>query len=177
MKEKKFNIFLQKLVSAYKQFCIWRALQKEEYNRSFAQHPAFWSVVLDTLYLAFPAELAKLTERSDSRYPETISIYSLLTEFKLSSHEATIRKMKKLRDKILMHNDLKTLLDIKKFMNELSLTYGDIENLFSVLIELLDELKIHFQPRNITHYKVSYFPEIQKLCEVDVNRLIEVLSS
>lgn len=43
-----------------------------------------------------------------------------------------------------MHNDLKTAMNIQKFLSELKLRYTDIENLIDELVKITDEIAPEF---------------------------------
>jgi len=134
-KQKIFTIFLKKLDLAYSAFLIWRELQNPKYDKIFSKNKYFWLTAMASLFATSSVELAKLVERKNPKYDEAISIFYLL-EIELYDYEETLKKIKKLRNKVLMHTSSKAFLNLDKFMKELNLKYGEIEELFNKLIEI-----------------------------------------
>lgn len=159
-KKKVFTIFRMKLDHAYAQFCVWRTLNNQKYNLTFNMNKYYWTAVLDGLNNSFMSELAKLLEKPDNRFGDTISIFYLLKS-KFGEYDELLEKIKRIRNKLLMHNDLIANKDIKVFTSDLGLKYSDIELLFNRLIELLDEVKQDFDAHDITSY-IDYFGEVEK---------------
>lgn len=167
-----FSIFIKKLDFAFRQFVIWKNLQNERYNLIFKQNEYLWTTLMRSLLIGFSIELAKLTEKQNSRHEEVISIFYLL-ELEIEDHRETLEKIKKLRNKVLMHNDLKTLISLDVFMSELDLKYGDIENIFKKLIYILDQKKAVFH--NATDCE-KYFSDLETFCVDDLNKFMNSLS-
>lgn len=171
-KQQIFRIFLKKLDLAYSEFCIWRELQNRKYNQIFNKNKCYWTTILSSLYGSFSADLAKLTEKPTSWRDDTISIFSLLIESELSDYDETLEKIGKLRNKVLMHIDKKTYLSLNDFMKTLNLKYGDIEDIFAKLIDILDKIKCEFH--NSTSCK-EYFSKLEESCKTDVKELMNIL--
>ena len=171
-RQKTFSIFLEDLNFAFSQFVIWKDLQNAEYNPIFEKNKYVWTTLIRSLFLGFSAKLAKLTEnfteKQNPRYGEVISIFYLL-ELVLEEYKETLEKIKRLRNKILMHNDLETLTNLNSFTKELDLKYGDIEDVFQKLISVLDQVKSNFN--DSTDCK-KYFSDLETSCRDDIRKFM-----
>jgi len=168
-KIKTFNEFKIKFETAYCQYCMWKALQDKKFEEMKKENRYFWAYITDALLFAYSAGLAKLTEKQNKRDNEVLSIFYLL-EYKLEDSNDTIEKLRKLRNKVLMHHDLKTALNIKKFVSKLGLRYLDIENLFNKLIKIMSEIAPDFDT-NLNY--PGRCEEMKKKCEKDLFNFIE----
>src|SRR3989344_7924704 len=102
--QKIFSIFLKNLDFAFSQFVLFKNLKNEQYNEVFRKNNYVWTTLVRSLFLGFSAELAKLTEKQNPKYGDVISVFQLL-ESELDGCNETLGKIKKLRNKVLMHND------------------------------------------------------------------------
>lgn len=142
-REKLIQVFYNNLLLSYNNFLLWKNLQKIEYRIQIDKNIIFWNNVTKSLFLTSLSGLAKLYERNDKN-DEVVSIYALF-EHELSDLDIAIKKIRKLRNKILMHNDYKTAINIVSFMNDLNITYEEIEKMFERLINELTR----FAPNHI----------------------------
>lgn len=168
-KQKEFKIFLKKIEFAYSNFCIWRALQNKKYNLVYDVNKYFWNNVIVSLNNSSITELSKLLEKPNNFCDnENLTIFYLLGE--MVEFDITIlNKLKKLRNKILGHNDKKTLLDGERFMKELNLTDNDVNCLFQKIIGVLDGIKDKF---NNTIDCKRHFEIIKQSCEDEVKNFM-----
>ena len=165
---KVINLFIANTDLAYRQFCVWRKLQDERYNPIYKKNGIFWDAVLKGLLVNTLSFLAKSFEKKNDRFDDVLSIY-YLCDLKLADCDETVGKLKKLRNKVLMHNDIKKAMDLEKFFKEVGLKYEDIEYLFGKLRNVFDDY-----PQNITDFK-SFFQQIRKNSEKDVFEIMELL--
>lgn len=168
-KQKEFKVFLKKVEFAYSNYCIWRALQNKKYNSVYNANKYFWNNVIVSLNNSSIAELSKLLEKPNNfDDKENLTIFYLLGEM-VEFSSVILNKLKKLRNKILGHNDKKTMLDGERFMKELNLTYDDVDCLFQKTIEILDDIKYKFNNR--TDCK-KHFEIIKQSCEDEVENFM-----
>ena len=171
-KQKVFGRFICMMDLAYCQFHVWKTLQNKAFNGVFSNYNYFWKQVSDALLNSSTVGLTKLVEKQSKLDQEVISIFFLL-EFGIENAAVVIEKLRKLRNKIIMHNDVKTILEADNFFKELSLNYGDIEDLFDEIIKVLDRIKQNFS--NSTDFSNRY-SEMKVKCEKDTINLIDKLT-
>jgi hypothetical protein len=164
-KQKIFTIFIAQLANTYRNFCVWKFLQKEEYNATYSRNNFFWGAVLDSGLTAFSIELSKLVEKSEKN--SNLSIFMLLQE-ELNDIDDVLGKIRKVRNKNWAHFDLNTMLDQKSFYSELNLKWVEVEKVFLKLFEIVNRIKGLFVEKNATNY-LEYFHDIEKKCENDVD--------
>lgn len=170
--QKMFHAFIKNFDIAYCQYYVWKTLQNTEFIKTYKKNEYFWAHVMDALLFAYSAGLAKLTEKQNKWDDKVVSIFYLL-EYELENSNDIIKKLKKLRNKVLFHHDLKTALNAKKFLSKLNLKYIDIENLFSELVKIIDKIAPNFSTS--PNFQGRY-EKMKKNCEKDtfdfVNQLI-----
>lgn len=182
-KKKIFDEFIQRLETAYRAFYTWKALRealKNDENMKFYNTTdiRFFNTTIVSLAFSSTFELAKITETKntiDEKGNIPISIFYLM-EYQLSDYDVreTVRKLQLFRNKVLAHIDLKTYLDLDKFLKELNLKYEEIETLFKKILLTANSIKdIFFFSVNL----IDYFESIKSSCEEDVDFLKECLDA
>ena len=181
-KKKIFEEFMQRLETAYREFYTWKALGealKNNENIHFLDTTdiRLFNTIIVSLAFSSTFELAKITETKniiDEKGDTPISIFYLM-EYTLSDYNEreTIKKLKSFRNKVLAHIDLKTFLDLDKYLKELDLKYREIEILFEKVIIAANLIRsIFFFPIDL----IGYFQSIKLSCEEDVKFLRECLN-
>ena len=157
------NLFLEferELSSTYGQFCVWNEFNNRD---TFPYH--FWKTSFSrVIYFSVAnnclSNLAKLTEKQNIREDrKVLSIFHLVEVGLFSECSKTIEKIGKIRNKILAHKYLKVALNPNKFLDEMGLTHKELENLFTKIINFLDEEKTKYDIK--VHYK-EYFNGLVK---------------
>ena len=133
LRDKDFDIFVGNLLDSYRQFCYWHYLS-ESFNKK-TENKTFWLTIKLSLLRGSLSGLAKIFEKQNGRFPDVLSVYYLLdTQF--SGFEVTIKKLKDVRDKVLMHSEIEPARDMDAFMRKISLTPKMIQDLFTKTIEI-----------------------------------------
>ena len=130
------------------------------------KHLFFWNVTLIGLEEAYLLGLSKFFDRP-SELDQTISIYYFID----SGKKELVSKLKKTRNKMLVHDDKKTTLNKGTFLQELGLNKSDIISLFELAIELIDEIKGKFGI--VTNIK-QYFEHEKEKARKDFETWFEV---
>src|ERR1035437_1548321 len=164
--EKDFDIFVNKLLSAYQQFCLDEIIHLEVKTNYYRRFKKTWDITLSSLELGYLIELAKIFE--SQRSDETITIYYFL-DYKFKEYYGTIEKLKKLRNKFLAHTDVKTMRDLKKFMDSVKLKRSEIRLLFKKTIEVIDTMKTTF---GLTENLVQRFEDEKKSIEEEFKSFV-----
>lgn len=136
-KDKDLDILIDKVLLGYKQFCLNTILHKEVKTEHYHKFKDVWDRILVSLEIGFWLELAKIFEKPNKNFDETLSIY-YLPNISFRGYKRKIEKIRKLRNKAISHNDLKTLRNFEKFLAKLGLKRKDAEQLFEKTIEVLD---------------------------------------
>lgn len=170
-KKKAFSLFIANTDLAYRQFCVWRKLQNKQYNPVYKRNGIFWDAVMKSLFMDSLSFLAKSFEKRNDKFDDVLSIY-WLCGLEFSDCDKIVMKLKKLRNKLLMHSDFETAKNLEKFLKEISLKYEDIEQLFEKLKEVLEKTKKDFQ--NSTDFE-QYFQELEKNAGKDVLGIMKLL--
>ncbi|MDD5146078.1 MAG: hypothetical protein PHF44_04530 [Candidatus Pacebacteria bacterium] len=176
-KKKIFEEFIQRLETAYREFYTWKALRdalKSDENIRFliTTDLQLFNTIIVSLAFSSTFELAKITETKniiDEEGNTSISIFYLM-EYNLSDYDIreTVRKLRKFRNKVLGHIDLKTFLDLDNFLRELDLKYEEIEILFEKVVLTANSI------RSIFFFQVDligYFQSVKISCEEDIKFL------
>jgi hypothetical protein len=145
-KNKAFTIFINDLSKAYREFCLNRIMHKEVDSKLYHKFKTTWDTILVGLEKSYFLGLARLFDKYKLRgKEENISIYFFL-DYSFIKHDKTIRKLEKLRNKMLVHSDLETMLNLENFLKNLNFKQdrSDIESLFNTTIETADLIKRNF---------------------------------
>lgn len=164
-----FDNFIGNLLFAYKQFCFSTLFSErlKDYKNNNMQ--LFWFTTLLSLRRGYLGELSKIFERQNGKFEDVLSIYYLL-DYEFSEHSDTIEKLRKLRNKFLMHHDLKTSRELDLFMEELNLTPKNIQDLFIKTIEVLERLRIQF---GVSGEILTLFKEVEVKIELEVSEVLK----
>jgi len=168
--EKNFDYLVGQVTLAYKQFLLFKELRKPSNRKLLNSHGYFFKVILPTLSISFLSNLSKILEAPHG-FDETVSIFTI-TKQRFVDQEEIISKIKKLRNKVLAHNDMKTLQDLDKFMRELQLKNENIEDLFIQIIDYLNEQRVHFGLSGEFAYFKDQLPEYAKRSVDDLLKVI-----
>lgn len=157
--KKIFLEFERELAFTYGQFCIWNEFNDRNIFPYSFWETSFSRVIYFSVINNCLSNLAKLTEKQNSKKDnEVLSVFYLIEFGQLSDCSKTIEKISKIRNKTLAHKDLKKSLDYIKFLDEVNLTISELEILFSKLITVLDHEKINY--KTSVDYK-KYFNELK----------------
>jgi len=172
--ENDFDNFIGNLKFAYQQFCLSAKLDEKLKNIPLAQEQKlFWFTVGMTLRRGYHAEIAKIFEKQNSKFPDVLSIYYLI-DIEFKEHEKTIISLKKLRDKLLMHHDVETLRQVDYFAKSLNLTPRDVQNLFIKLFEVIERIKLNYGFSDTVSFGYE-FNKIEIQAEKDLENLLSKL--
>lgn len=139
-KDKDFNILIDKVLLGYKQFRLNTILHEEVKTKYYHKFKDVWDRILVSLEMGFWLELTKIFEKPNKNFDEILSIY-YLPNISFKGYKRKIEKIRKLRNKAISHNDLKTLRNFEKFLAKLGLKRKDAEQLFEKTIEVLDTFR------------------------------------
>ena len=168
-KDKDFDEFVGNLLFAYKQFCFSTRFSEKIKNRNSL--PLFWFTISLSLRRGYLSELSKLFEKQNGKFDDVLSIYYLL-DYEFSDNLETIEKLKKLRNKFLMHHDIKTSRELDEFMKELDLSPKEIQNLFIKTFEVVERLRIQYNISGSTHI---LFQDVENQVEKEIDQILEKL--
>ena len=167
-----FDILVGELVYAYKQFCIAKEISLAGHNEVFKRNVLLWNTIRLSLTRGYLAELAKIFEKN--REDNILSIYYLL-DFQFKENKHTIDKLRTIRNKFLMHNDIQTRNALDNFMKRLGLKpIDDIEALFKRTVEVLVGLRKEY---GLSGDIQTLFREAETGARGDIKNLIERMSS
>jgi len=136
-KDKDLDILMGKVLLGYKQFHLNKILHEKVKTRYYHKFEEVWNRILVSLEIGFWSELTKIFEKPSKNFDRTLSIYDL-PNISFKGYKRKIEKIRKLRNKIISHNDLKTLRNLQRFLAKLGLKRDDAEQLFEKTIEVLD---------------------------------------
>lgn len=146
--KERFDKLYNMLSNTHLEFYVWKGLQQKEYEDIYGKNKYFWNTVLSSSQNAWLMNIARLYEESRfSHKGQVISIQALLPHCpnkenvkkveEILESRPVIENLKILRNKQLAHNDAEYLLDSKKIHPNLSIKYGDIEDLLEKSKEIL----------------------------------------
>jgi len=136
--DKDFDILVGKILFGYEQFCLNKFLHDKVKNPYYKNYQVVWDKILVSLEVGFWLELAKTFEKPNENFSKTLSIY-YLPNICFKGYIRKLEKIRKLRNKAIGHNDLKTLRNWEKFLTKLGLKIDDAEKIFERTIEVLDK--------------------------------------
>jgi hypothetical protein len=136
---KEFKIYLESINLAFRQFCFLEKILENLSKPPLNEDYFFWKVVQIGLLRSYLLELSKIFEKQDNQFDPVLSIYYLM-DFEFKDYKDTLSKIKKLRNKFLVHTDLKTSLDIEQFIKKISLTPKEIDRLFKKTYEVAEKI-------------------------------------
>ena len=168
---KDFDEFVGNLLLAYKQFCFSTRFSEKLKNHNFAPLDLFWFTTLLSLRKGYLSELSKLFEKQNGKFEDVLSIYYLL-DYEFAEHSSTIEKLKKLRNKFLMHHDLKTIREFDKFMKELDLSPKNIQDLFIKTFEVVERIRVQY---SISGELGPLFKGVEEKVEKEIDEILEKL--
>ncbi|OGZ23847.1 MAG: hypothetical protein A3A08_01670 [Candidatus Nealsonbacteria bacterium RIFCSPLOWO2_01_FULL_41_9] len=137
-KDKDFDILVDKILFGYEQFCLNKILHEKVTHPYYSSFKGVWDRILISLEIGFWLELAKTFEKPNENFNKTLSIY-YLPNICFKGYIRKIDKIRKLRNKAISHNDLRTLRNWQKFLAKLGLKRDDAEKIFERTIEVLDK--------------------------------------
>lgn len=123
-KRKAFRIFIEDFSEAYQEFCLNKIIHKEVKSEKvggrnyYKEFYLLWVRILRGLNKSYLLGLTRLFDKYGLRGMDTtISIYFFL-DHKFTNDYEVLEKLKRLRDKMLVHSDFKTMIAWEKFLGE-----------------------------------------------------------
>ncbi len=164
-KKQQFLLFVKNFDYTYAEFCVWREMNKIIYGEVYNKYLYLWTAILNSLSISFFVGLTKSVENDKNN--SVLSIFYFLDKtYKFDDHEQNILdKIKKFRNKNLMHYDRSVFNNVNNFMKEVDLKYKDIELIFCKIINIIDCIKSQYG--NIIDYN-KYFKTIENNCKREV---------
>ena len=138
-KAEDFGILVNNLLFAYRQFCLNRVMHEKVDGEAYKKFALTWNTLLLSLEAGYLLGLAKVFDKP-KELEDTISIYSVLG-YKLEKYNDVIQRVRLIRNKMLAHTDAKTARKQTPFLEENKISLNDVENLFSIAVELLDQIR------------------------------------
>ena len=109
-KEEQFKFFVSDLLATYHTFCLTRfmhpPIDDEPSFKYYSKFKTTWDKILYELETSYLVGFARLFDLYDLKREEriTVSVYYFL-DYPFRNYEETIQKIKKFRDKVLVHSN------------------------------------------------------------------------
>lgn len=176
-----FDALYNNVTNVKNQYSVWRALQKKDYEATFNENKYFWAITLHSLQRGWLLGLAKLFEEKNPVFGDAISFYyaadylnakqAKRLQLKIAKHAKLLRALKKLRHKIVAHDDAATRISLDDFYKKHHFTYRQVEELLTLAGKLLGDVESAVTGKgHVFAYKV-----FEEWCIKDVELLMRDL--
>lgn len=142
-KNKDFITFVECLSGAYCCYCLNQFMHKELNNgdKRYRRYVEYWNLSLRSTQFQYLVSLAKIFGRPDEM---SVTVYHFL-DYKFEKYERLLADLKKLRDKYLVHLDIKATRNLEDFLKKLDVKRDKFKPLFNLLIQETVRLARHYK--------------------------------